>query len=156
LPNEIQCGPLALNAAPPQLHLSFVATFASPVDCSAVFQLAVSSTSVPPYTRAADVAGTCASTPATALTRPTIHGTPTVGHRITAAPPAWSAAPTRVTYRWQRCKAASCTSIAGANRLTLVLGRADAGCSVRIVATAVIDGTTVESSSKKLAVRARS
>lgn len=74
---------------------------------------------------------------------------------LTATPPTWSDTPTRVAYRWQRCTAAGCSPLPGANTLTLALTRADVGRSVRLVATALVDSAKIVSTSKKLAVRAR-
>jgi hypothetical protein len=65
----------------------------------------------------------------------------------------WSAEPTSVAYRWQLCSVASCSSIKGATKLTLRLERRYLGRSVRIVATATVDGLTVTSVSKAIAVR---
>ena len=155
--NEIECGPLPLSAAPIHAHLGLVATLAAPAACGASFQLAVSSTSTLPYTSTPNVTETspCEITSPKALTPPLLHGTPVVGHTVTASPPAWSSAPTRVDYRWQRCAATTCLRIAGATGLRLALTRRDAGHSVRLVATATVDGDTLTSNSKKLAVRAR-
>lgn len=156
-PNEIECGPLPLSAAPIHAHLGLVVTVAAPVACGAQFQLAVSSTSTMPYTNAPNVteAAPCAVSSPRALSLPLLQGTAVGGHTVTASPPAWSSAPTRVSYRWQRCAANACAQIAGATRLRLTLTRQDAGHSVRLVATAVVDGTTLTSTSKKLAVRVR-
>ncbi|HEX7524798.1 MAG TPA: hypothetical protein VF327_00755, partial [Gaiellaceae bacterium] len=142
---------LSLNVAPAHTHMSFVATLGAPAACGAVFQLAVSSTGVPPFTRAPDVteAGPCTVASPTAIEPPTLHGTPTAGRTLTAT------APTRVAYRWQRCNVTSCIPLPGANTLKLALTRADAGRTVRLVATALVDGATIVSTSKKLAVRAR-
>ena len=52
-----------------------------------------------------------------------------------------------------RCRAAPCAPTRGAKRLTLRLARADTGYDVQIVATASIDGLTVTSASKRIAVR---
>jgi hypothetical protein len=157
LPNEIECGPLSPNLAPAHTHISFVVTLSAPAACGARFQLAVSSTGVLPFTSAPDVteAGPCTVASPTAIAPPTLHGTPAAGRTLTATPPTWSAAPTRVAYRWQRCTAAGCSPLPGANSLKLALTRADVGRSVRLVATALVDGATIVSTSKKLAVRAR-
>lgn len=156
-PNELECGPMSASVAPAHLQMTLAATLAAPVACGATFQLAVSSTGTLPFTPgdAVTESRSCTGTAPAALTPPALHGTPAVGHTLTATPPRWSATPTRVTYHWQRCASGICSSIANATRLTLRLTRPDAGRSVRVVATALVDGTTVESSSKKLAVRAR-
>jgi hypothetical protein len=153
-PAEIECGPLA---APPSLHFGFVVTLSAPVACGTSFQLDVSSTGVAPFTRVGDVtfAGSCASASPHVVARPTLHGTPTVGKTLTASAPIWSVPPTRVEYQWQLCTTASCSPIRGAMGLTLKLRSRDAGNSVRIVATATLDGTRVTSASRAIAVRAR-
>jgi hypothetical protein len=157
LPNEIECGPLSPSLVPVQAHMGFVVTVNAAADCDAPFELSVSSTGALPFTRAPDVteSGSCTAAAPSARTQPVLHGTPTVGRTVTATPPTWSAAPTRVTYRWQRCTATACTTIANATRLTLRLTRSDAAHSVRLVATATIDGVAVVSRSAKLAVRTR-
>ena len=154
-PNEIECGPLAMNVAPPGLHLTFVATTTAPVACRAPFELDVSSTGTAPFTRVDDVtyAGSCATLKPAAVTRPTIHGTPTVGSVLTATPPVWNVKPASVAYRWQLCSAAGCSPIKGATKLTLRLDRRYRGRSVRIVATATVGGVKITSASKAVAVR---
>jgi hypothetical protein len=157
LPNEIECGPLSANVAPAHGQMTFAATLAAPVACGATFELAVSSTGVLPFTLAGEVgrSGACPAASPAALTQPRLHGTPAVGRAVAAMPPTWNATPTSVVYRWQRCTRDACTPIANANRLVLRLTARDAGHSIRLVATATIDDTTVVSRSAKLAVRAR-
>jgi len=152
--DEIECGPLGANLAPPLVHLGFTATVAAPVPCGAPFQLYVSSTGVAPFTRADDLVftGSCAATAPHALAPPTISGTPVVGHTLTARAAAWSSPPSRVSYGWQRCKRTTCSAIRGATRLRLKLTKPDAGRTVRVVATATVDGATVISRSGKVAV----
>jgi hypothetical protein len=153
--NEIECGPLSPNVMPVSAHMAFTATLSAPVACGAPFQLAVSSTSVPPYTRGQDVtevAASCIAATPRALVPPTVHGKPTVGHTLAATAPTWSSPPTSVTYVWQRCTASDCTSIPGTTGLRLSLTRRDAGRVVRLVASAIIDGVAVRTSSAKLAV----
>jgi hypothetical protein len=155
LPNEIECGPLAMSVAPAGLHLTFVATTTAPVACRAPFELDVSSTGAAPLTRVDDVtyAGSCATLEPAAVTRPTIHGTPTAGSVLTATAPVWNVQPASVAYRWQLCSAAGCAAIRGATKLTLRLDRRDRGHRVRIVATATVGGVTITSASKAVAVR---
>jgi hypothetical protein len=78
-----------------------------------------------------------------------------VGRVLSAAPAVWSETPTSVRYQWQRCTVAQCARIGGATRLELRLTRRDARHSVRIVATAAIDGELVETASNKVAVARR-
>jgi hypothetical protein len=155
LPNEIECGPLAMSVAPAGLHLTFVATTTAPVACRAPFELDVSSAGTPSFTRVDDVtyAGSCTTLKPGVVTRPTIHGTPTVGSVLTATAPVWSTRPTSVAYRWQLCSVAGCSSIRGATKLTLRLERRYRGHSVRIVATAKVGDATVTSASKAVSVR---
>jgi hypothetical protein len=156
-PDEIECGPMPASLAPPGVHFGFTATVAAPVACGAPFQLYVSSTGVAPFTRADDIpfAGSCAPVAPHALRAPTIAGFPIVGRTLTAAAPVWSAAPTRSSYSWQRCTKSSCAAIRGATSLRLRLTQPDAGHSVRIVATAVVDAKTLTSPSGKLAISRR-
>jgi hypothetical protein len=153
---EIECGPLSPNAVPRLAHIMFVATVSAPAVCGAPFELEVGTTAGPPFTRVGDVteAGSCAPAEPTAIGRPTLYGKPVVGSIVRATPPTWSATPTHVDYHWERCTTAACTPIAGAAGLTVKLTRRDAGRALRLVATAIIDGVTVKSDSKKLAIRA--
>ena len=153
VPNEIECGPLALAVG---VHLGFVATLAAPVACGVAFQLDVSSNAAASFTRVGDatLSGRCAAATPKATTSPAIHGTPAVGRTLTATPPTWSATPTRVAYRWQLCTKTGCASITGATKLSLKLTTRFAGHTVRIVATATFDSRQVESVSKRIAVRA--
>lgn len=155
-PDELTCGPLPSSFAAPLVHFSFIATLQAPVACGAPFELYVSATGTPPFTRVGEVtySGSCAATLPHALMPPTIEGTPLVGNRLRATPPLWSASPDRVAYQWQRCTRRSCSAIRGATKLALRLGRRDRGHTVRIVATARVDGETVTSRSPKMAIRA--
>jgi hypothetical protein len=150
--NEIECGPLTLAA---NVHLGFVATLAAPVACGAPFQLEVSSTGGASFTQVGDatLAGSCEAVAPKALVPPAVHGTPAVGRRLIATAPTWSATPGRVTYQWQVCATARCVAIDRATKLSLKLTRRFAGHTVRIVATAAFDSRTVESASRKIAVR---
>ena len=154
-PDEIECGPLPTSLAPPSVHFGFTATVAAPVPCGAPFQLYVSSTGTPPFTRADDIApsGSCTATAPHAIRPPTIAGFAVVGRTLTATPPVWSASPTRVSYRWQRCTKTACSAIGGATSLRLKLTTRDRQRWVRIVATAAIGGVSVTSRSGRLAVR---
>jgi hypothetical protein len=155
LANEIECGPLSPSLSPPSAHLGFVATLRAPVACGAPFQLEVSSNGAASFTHVGDavLVGNCgAAPPPKAVRSPVIHGRPVVGRTLVAAAPIWSATPTRVSYQWQRCTGTRCSRIKGATTRTLRLTRRDARHSVRIVATAAIDGQDVESLSKKVEV----
>jgi hypothetical protein len=85
---------------------------------------------------------------------PTLRGTPVVGNRLVATAPAWNTTPTQVTYRWQLCTTARCVPIKGRTSLALALTAADAGHTVRIVATATFGADKLTSNSKRLRVSA--
>jgi hypothetical protein len=152
-PEEIECGPLSANLAPPLAHLTFVATLASPVSCGAPFAFYVSTTDKSSFSRVDDLtfAGSCTTT-LRAEMPPAINGLPLVGRTLVATPPVWNTTPTRVTYRWQRCTKNRCSAIVGATTLRLRLAKRDRGHEVRIVATATLDGATATSRSGSLAV----
>jgi hypothetical protein len=157
--SEILCGPISAAGLAPGTRVGFVATLSSMPACGAAFQLDVSSTGIAPYTPAAPVLTTasCASTPPAAATAPpSVHGTPVVGSRLVATPPAWNATPTQVSYRWQLCTTSRCVAIAGQTKLSLLLSAKDAGHAVRLVATASFATGASTSISKKIEVRARS
>jgi hypothetical protein len=153
--DEIECGPVSANVIPPSGHLGFVATLSAFPDCGAPFELYVSSTGTPPFSRVGDAtfAGSCTAVLPGAVTAPRLHGVPTAGRLLTATPPTWSAAPTRVTYQWQLCIHTGCTPIKMATGLRLKLTKRMAGHTVSIVATATFDGQKVTSSSKAIAIR---
>jgi hypothetical protein len=154
--NEIECGPVSATVIPPDGHLGFVATLSAVPECGAPFQLSVSSTGTPPFSRVSDAtfSGSCTVVPPSAVTPPSLHGVPTVGRTLTATVPAWSETPEGVTYQWQLCAETGCDPIRGANRLTLKLTKRIAGHAVRIAVVATFDGQQVESVSKRVAVRA--
>jgi hypothetical protein len=155
--NEIECGPLPPSLMPPQARVAFVATTTTKSVCGVTFQLYVTAADGAPFTRAADVteAPGCGAQRVELVARPTLHGTPIVGRTIRATPPIWSAAPTRVRYRWERCTSSSCATIAGASGPSLVLTKRDAGHAVRLVVTATVAGQDVRASSSRLRVGAR-
>lgn len=157
LANEIECGsPGSATVIPPSGHVPFVATLSAFPECGAPFQLYVSSTGTPPFTRVGDAtfSGSCAAPAPMVVAPPRLHGVPAVGRTLTATAPRWSETPTRVTYRWQLCTHKACAPIKGATGLKLKLTRRDAGHSVRIASTATFDSVQVESVSKRLAIRA--
>jgi hypothetical protein len=86
---------------------------------------------------------------------PTVSGRPTVGSTLRATPATWTLRPARASYQWQICSTKGCTSIAGATRLSLKVAGAYAGRSVRFVATATANGTTLKSSSRRVAIKRR-
>jgi hypothetical protein len=86
---------------------------------------------------------------------PLVSGKPAPGGTLRAAPAKWSSTPASVAYRWQLCRGTVCTAITGATKTTLRVAKAYVGHSVRIVAIAAINGTTVKSASRKVAIRKR-
>jgi hypothetical protein len=154
--NEIECGPVSASVIPPSGHIGFVATLSAFPDCGAVFQLYVSSTGTPPFSRVGDAtfSGSCVAVPPGLVTPPSLHGVPTVGRTLTASAPTWNATPTRVTYQWQLCTQTGCDPIKSATRLTLKLTKHMAGHTVRIASIATFASRTVETVSKRIAVRA--
>jgi hypothetical protein len=155
--NEIECGPISSAGLAPGTRIGFVATMSATPGCGAPFQLEVSSTGTVPYTPAATAtyAGSCTAVLPAVVNSPALRGTPVVGDRLTATPPAWNTTPAQVAYQWQLCTATRCLPIKNRTSLTLSLTSADAGQTVRIVATATFDSGRLASSSKRLRVRAR-
>lgn len=153
-PTQIVCGPLGPAVVPSQGRISFVATMSAPAVCGVTFQLFVSTADgVPPaYVSDVTAAPACAQPAAPSVaTRPTVHGTPAAGRTLRATPPSWSARPSSVRYRWQRCTPKACTAIA--DGLVLRLTKQDVGKTVRLVATATVAGHTVRTSSRLVRVR---
>jgi hypothetical protein len=91
--------------------------------------------------------------PLAALTAPAIKGTPQPGSTLHSIPATWTTKPTHVTYQWQLCTKNRCTPIKGATQPTLKITTSDIGHSIRLVATATINGQTVKSASNTLAIR---
>jgi hypothetical protein len=151
--NEIECGPVSVNAIQPDAHLLLVGTLSSPGPCGAPFQLEVSTTGPASFTRVGDItfAGSCTADVPRATTAPTIR---VVGRTLVARPATWSEPPTQLAYRWQRCTGSRCLPIAGATTLRLRLTRRDLGHGLRLVATAAVDGVRVTSASRRVTVRA--
>ena len=65
---------------------------------------------------------------------PTISGTATVGHTLSASDGTWSNSPTSFSYQWLRCNGGgnNCEGISGATTKTYVLTSADAGHTIRV------------------------
>jgi hypothetical protein len=87
---------------------------------------------------------------------PTIGGTAEVGQTLTASPGTWNgttATPT-FAYQWQRCDAqgSNCASIAGATTQTYAVQSADAGATLRVVATATDSGGSNSATSSQTGV----
>lgn len=141
--NQIQCGPIGVNVMPPQAHLAFVATMQDAAVCGPTFALSASDDGTT-YTPVAQIYPAAACAPH-ALTRPQLYR---VGRRIHATAPAWSSPPSRVAYRWQRCRGSRCVAVG--TGLALTVKRAG---SYRLVATATFAGQTAVTRSRLLAVR---
>jgi hypothetical protein len=153
LAEEIECGPIAATVMRPGTHILLVGTMSAPVTCGPAFRLEVSSTGATPFANGSDVTDAgCAAQRPSVRTPPLVHGAARVGGVLTATPPVWSDAPESVRYQWQRCVRGACVRIKGATSRTLRLTRADAGRSIRVAATAVVEGVTLTSRSKPVAV----
>ncbi len=72
------------------------------------------------------------------LTAPSISGVARVGQTVTASAGTWSGSPAVVTLQWARCDAlgAACSPIDGATADSYTAADADAGHTLRVVATA--------------------
>src|ERR687897_3103993 len=71
--------------------------------------------------------------------QPTVEGTAVEGQLLSAGTGEWANAPTRYTYRWERCTstgAEPCTAIPGATERTYRLTTQDVGRTVRVIVTA--------------------
>jgi hypothetical protein len=86
---------------------------------------------------------------------PAISGTPEVGQALTASPGTWNGTTTPTfAYQWQRCDAqgSNCASIAGATTQTYAVQSADAGATLRVVATATDSGGSNSATSSQTGV----
>jgi hypothetical protein len=88
-----------------------------------------------------------------AVAAPTVSGKAAPGGTLHASAAKWSSTPSKVVYQWQLCKATGCTAIKGATKTTLKVAKSYAGRRVRVVATATIQGTSVKSTSRMVAIR---
>jgi hypothetical protein len=70
---------------------------------------------------------------------PSVSGRPRAGQTLSGVHGAWTGTPTSFRYRWERCDAAGlhCAVVAGASGWTYVVGRADAGDTLRVQEAAV-------------------
>lgn len=153
--DRLECGPLSPSTMPPGGSVSFVATTTTTASCGPAFALFVSADGVS-YVDAGDLvaAPACGAQAPRALTQPALRGTAKVGATLHVAAPRWSAPPSSVAYRWERCTPARCAAIAGAAGRSLLLTRADAGHAIRVVVAATIAGRLVRASSPRVFVRA--
>jgi GH25 family lysozyme M1 (1,4-beta-N-acetylmuramidase) len=91
-----------------------------------------------PATVAVSPAGTPPTARPTNITLPVVHGPIRVGQRLTSTAGTWTGAPTRFTYRWQRCDSSglNCVAIAKARRWTYTPTPDDLGSTLAVVVTA--------------------
>jgi subtilisin family serine protease len=89
--------------------------------------------------------------------RPSIRGVTQVGRRLEADKGSWSGAPSRFTYRWQRCNqdGKRCSNIKGASAQTYRVTSADAGSRLRVLVKAANANGATEAPSAPTAVVTR-
>lgn len=118
---------------------------ATTADVGHSLAVAVTATSTAGAATAASVptvAVSPAGTPPTArpavITPPTISGSAQVGQVLSSSVGTWSGAPTKFSYRWQRCSAStgSCATISKATASRYTLTPDDLGSTVLVVVTA--------------------
>jgi hypothetical protein len=80
---------------------------------------------------------------------PTVSGTTTQGHALTATTGTWEGSPTGYAYQWQDCNTAGkgCASISGATAKAHTLTAADVEHTVRVVVTATNEGGSTPATS---------
>ena len=82
-------------------------------------------------------------------TLPVISGTPVIGSSLAASQGSWMYASKSLTYAWQKCDASggSCSAISGAKGMTIKIGVADAGGTLRVAVAAInMTGSAVATS----------
>jgi GH25 family lysozyme M1 (1,4-beta-N-acetylmuramidase) len=91
-----------------------------------------------PATVAVSPAGTPPSSRPANLSAPVVLGTLQVGQKLTSTAGTWSGAPTKFTYRWQRCNASglSCHAIANGSQAAYTTTPDDLGSTLSVVVTA--------------------
>ncbi|HEX5245696.1 MAG TPA: hypothetical protein VFW41_01060 [Gaiellaceae bacterium] len=100
-------------------------------------------------------ATTAAGTPPANTAVPTISGTASQGHTLTASPGSWSGTtPITYTYQWERCDnaGANCANIGGATKSTYTLVLADVNHTLFVNVTAHNSAGTATQASAKTAV----
>ncbi len=85
---------------------------------------------------------------------PTVSGTPEVGQTLRASLGSWSGSPTRYGYQWRRCdeNGNACTTVAGADDSTYLLGSGDVGSTIRVNVFATNDAGTSWKNSNPTAI----
>jgi hypothetical protein len=92
------------------------------------------------FARVGTAVAVAAATPPVNGSSPTISGTATVGHALSASTGAWSgSSPISYAYQWQRCSSL-CADIAGATSAAYTLTGADRKSRIQIVVTATNAG----------------
>ena len=97
--------------------------------------------------------------PPSALSAPTVSGTPTEYLMLSEQHASWTSSPTAYAYQWQDCNTTGtgCVNIPGATKQSYILGAGDVGHTVVVVETASNSGGSgVPSSSAPTAVVAAS
>jgi hypothetical protein len=91
--------------------------------------------------------------PPTNTALPTISGTTTEGHTLSATTGTWTENPASYTYQWQDCDGSgeACTNIEGAVAAAYVLGPGDVNKTLRVVVTATNAGGSTPASSAQSA-----
>jgi uncharacterized protein DUF11 len=89
----------------------------------------------------------------TLVSAPVVKAAAKVNTTVRATAPKWSGVAAHVLYQWQLCTKISCKAITGATTLTLRIRPAYAGKTVRIAASAEIDGQRLRVYSRKIAIR---
>jgi streptogramin lyase len=104
-------------------------------------------TGVPP-TAPGSVPQSATSTPSPINTAaPTIRGNPRQSRILTARNGSWVNAPTRFSYRWQRCRS-RCVNVAGATGRSYRLAASDVDAKMRVIVTAGNSGGTGQATSR--------
>ena len=89
----------------------------------------------------------------TLVSRPAIAGAHRVGALLHARAPRWNAPAQHLRYSWQLCSATACIAISRQHSATLLVGRAAAGRSVRLVVAATVSATAVTVRSATFPIR---
>ncbi|MBN1607696.1 MAG: hypothetical protein JW940_13750 [Polyangiaceae bacterium] len=84
-----------------------------------------------------------------------VEGTPTEGTQLTATPRDWRGSdPVTFSYQWQRCEqgGAACEDVADGHGRWRAVSNADLGMRLRVLATAEVSGSSIETTSALSAV----
>jgi GH25 family lysozyme M1 (1,4-beta-N-acetylmuramidase) len=107
-----------------------------------------------PATVAVSPAGTPPSARPANVGAPVVSGAHQVGQKLTSTAGAWTGAPTKFTYRWQRCDSSglNCVAIANARRSAYTTTPDDLGSTLAVVVTASGAGGSASAPAVKTAV----